>query len=79
MVTNCILYYNATILSNLLAHKEGMGDHQGAALLKQVSPVAWQHMNLHGRYEFRKSPETIDINALVQELSQVPLTQTLAV
>ena len=72
-------YYNATILSHLLAHKEGMGDQQGAALLKQVSLVAWQHINLHGRYEFRKSPEPIDIDALVQELSQVPLTQTLAV
>ena len=79
LVTNCILYYNATILSHLLAHKEGMGDRQGAALLKQVSLVAWQHLNLHGRYEFRKSPEPIDIDALVQELSQVPLTQTLAV
>src|SRR6266850_1945941 len=79
LVTNCILYYNATILSHLLAHKDGMGDRQGAALLKQVSLVAWQHLNLHGRYEFRKSPEPIDIDALVQELSQVPLTQTLAV
>jgi len=79
LVTNCILYYNATILSHLLAHKDGMGDRQGAALLKQVSLVAWQHLNLHGRYEFRKSPEPIDIDALVHELSQVPLTQTLAV
>ena len=50
-----------------------------AALFKQVSPVAWQHINLHGRYEFRRSLETFDINALGQELPQVPLTQTLAV
>jgi TnpA family transposase len=78
LVTNCILYYNATILSRLLAHKEGMGDRQGAAFLKQVSLVAWQHINLHGRYEFRQLPEPIDIDALVRELSQVPLTQTLA-
>jgi len=27
---------------------------QGAALVKQASPVAWQHVNLYGRYEFRK-------------------------
>jgi len=25
---------------------------QGAALVKQASPVAWQHVNLYGRYEF---------------------------
>jgi Tn3 transposase DDE domain len=41
-------------LSKLLAHKESRGDMQGAALVKQVSPVAWQHINLYGRYEFRK-------------------------
>ena len=75
LVTNCIIYYNATILSSLLSHKERTGDSQGAALLKQVSPVAWQHINLHGRYEFRKSPEAINIDAIVQELSQLPITQ----
>jgi hypothetical protein len=48
---------------------------KGLALLQQVSPVAWQHINLHGRYEFRKSPEAIDIDAIVQELSQLPITQ----
>jgi hypothetical protein len=48
LVTNCIIYYNATILSSLLSYKERTGDSQGAALLKQVSPVAWQHINLHG-------------------------------
>jgi hypothetical protein len=49
LVTHCIIYYNATILSNLLVHKEGMGDRRGGGLLKYVSPVAWQHINLHGR------------------------------
>jgi len=77
LVTNCIIYYNATILSSLLSYKERTGDSQGAALLQQVSPVAWQPINLHGRYEFRKLPEAIDIDAIVQELSQLPITQDL--
>ena len=63
----------------MLNYKEGAGDAQGAALLKQVSPVAWQHINLYGRYEFSKSPETIDICAIVQELSQVPVKPTIFV
>jgi TnpA family transposase len=75
LVTHCIIYYNATILSNLLAHKEGMGDHRGAELLKHVSPVAWQHINLHGRYEFKGLARSIDIDAIVLELSQLPITQ----
>jgi TnpA family transposase len=79
LVTNCIIYYNATILSNLLAHKEGGGDPRGAALLKRVSPVAWQHINLHGHYEFKGAARSIDIDAIVLELSRLPLTQAIAV
>jgi TnpA family transposase len=78
LITNCIIYYNATILSHLLAHKETTGDKQGAEKLKQVSPVAWQHINLYGRYEFSKQPENININAIIQELAQVPIKQDLA-
>jgi hypothetical protein len=77
LLTNCIIYYNAMLLSNVLAYKEGVGDTQGAALLKQISPVAWQHINWYGRYEFSKSPEIIDLDAIVQELSRVPISSIL--
>ena len=77
LLTNCIIYYNTMILSNLLDYQEAAGDVQGAALLKHVSPVAWQHINLYGRYEFRKGPETININEIVQELTQVPVQHVL--
>ena len=79
LLTNCIIYYNATILSHVLACQGGAGDTQGVALLKQVSPVAWQHINLYGRYEFSKSPEVIDIDAIVQPLFQVSVKPTRAV
>jgi len=72
LITNCIIYYNATILSNLFSHKEKIADSQGTDLLKQVSPIAWQHINLHGRYEFNKRPENININAIIQELAKIP-------
>jgi TnpA family transposase len=78
LITNCIIYYNATILSHMLSHKETTGDGQGAEMLKQVSPVAWKHINLHGRYEFRKRTENININAIIQELAKVPIKQDLA-
>ena len=70
--------YNSFLLSHLLAHKESKGDEEGTALLKQVSPVAWQHINLHGRYEFSKVPEEIDMNAIIHQVSQFPITQALA-
>ena len=78
LITNCIIYYNATILSHLLAHKERLGDATGAALLTQVSPVAWQHINLYGRYEFTKGPEVINLPAIIQALAQAPVPQNLA-
>lgn len=78
LITNCIIYYNVMLLSNLLTYKEAAGDVQGTALIKQISPVAWQHINLYGRYEFRNGPEAIDINELVRELAQLPVQQVMA-
>jgi len=78
LITNCIIYYNATILSHLFAYKERRGDNAGAALLAQVSPVAWQHINLCGRYEFTKAPEVIHMAAIIQALVQAPVPQDLA-
>ena len=45
---------DASILSNLLAYREKNSDDQDMAVLKQVSPVACQHINLYGFYEFNK-------------------------
>jgi hypothetical protein len=76
LITNCIIYYNASILSRLLAHKEAAGDTAGAELLTQVSPVAWQHINFYGRYEFTKSPAPIDLDPIVEALAQRPIVLT---
>jgi len=71
LITNCIIYYNATILSHMLSHLETTGDSQGAEMLKKISPVAWKHINLHGRYEFRRRTEHININDIIQDLIKV--------
>jgi TnpA family transposase len=68
LIANCIIFYNATILSNVLRYQVEKGDAVAAAALEQISPVAWQHINFHGRYEFTKSLQPIDIEAIVQEL-----------
>jgi len=73
LITNAILYYNATILSNLLTHRENTGDSEGAAQLHNLSPAAWQHINLFGRYEFTKRVEPIDMKAVIRELAQGPV------
>jgi hypothetical protein len=56
-------------------YKEHQGDQHSAALLTQVSPIAWQHINLCGRYEFTREPEAIHLPAIIQALAQAPVTQ----
>ena len=68
LIANCVIFYNAMILSNVLQYQTERGDSIAAAELEQISPVAWQHVNFHGRYEFKKSVRPIDIEAIVQEL-----------
>ena len=49
-------------------HRQNIGDKEGIALLKRVSLVAWQYINLHGRYEFTKSQDIIDMQEIIREL-----------
>ena len=73
LLTNCVIYYNAFILSRLLNHRELLGDSTRIAQLSLVSLVAWQHVNFYGRYEFNRKPESIDIEAILQQLMQLPI------
>jgi hypothetical protein len=43
---------------------------QNSEMLKRISPVSWQHINIYGRYEFNSSQESINMNEIIQELAQ---------
>jgi hypothetical protein len=62
-------YYNALILSEALAEVEQRGDLASAEVLKRISPVAWQHINFYGRYQFDENFTPIDLERLRQQLS----------
>ena len=69
VIANCIVFYNTLILSNMLRRQVENGPTNWlAGSLAPVSPVAWQHINFYGRYEFTKSFQPIDIDTIVQEL-----------
>ncbi len=38
-----------------------------------ISPVAWQHINFYGQYEFTKAPEPINIEEIVEALAHHPI------
>ena len=68
LIANCILFYNVSILSALLLRHQERRDEDPAALLRHVSPVAWQHINFYGRFEFARLPELISIASIVQAI-----------
>jgi hypothetical protein len=73
LIANSIIFYNASILSRLLEHQERLSDMQAADATKKVSPIAWQHINLHGRYEFLKQLDPINVGAIIRELTKIPM------
>lgn len=52
----------------MLTYREKNG--QDSEMLKRISPVSWQHINLYGRYEFNSNQEFINMNEIIQELAQ---------
>mgnify|MGYP006091373445 CR=1 FL=1 len=70
LTANAIIYFNSMILSHLLLHFEEVGDEEKAAITRQVSPVAWQNINLSGTYQFasnRKLPDLQEITRPIVE------------
>ena len=73
LLTNCIIFYNASLLSGVLEQYEKAGDEAAIERLKSVSPVAWAHINFFGQYEFGKLVEPLDWNKLIAELARMPV------
>lgn len=69
LVGNAAVFYNALILSEALAELESRGDLDSAEVIKRASPVAWQHINFYGRYQFDADFTPIDFSRLRQQLS----------
>ena len=41
-----------------------------AEAIKGISPIAWRHVNLLGRFEFQQSQNPINIDELIKALEQ---------
>ena len=68
LLANCVIYYNASILSELLERKEQQGDQAQADQIKRMSPVSWKHVNFYGKYNFLETATDIDLSAIVDWL-----------
>ena len=68
LIANAIIYYNSAILSRLLAKYEASPNPKILALIKKISPVAWRHIHLNGRYTFRGKGQAVDLDAILANL-----------
>ena len=67
LIANAIIYFNAELLSRLIESKA-----VDAALtiekVRKISPVAWQHINFYGRFEFHDLGSSFDVDRFMQTL-----------
>ena len=66
LITNAIIYYNTALLSRVYEQKQAAQDQAALDAIQGMSPVAWQHVNLIGQFEFSAADSKVDIEALVE-------------
>lgn len=64
LIANAVIYYNTLLLSRVYERKQADDDQEAMNILKGVSPIAWQHVNLFGTFEFNQAASEVDIDAL---------------
>jgi TnpA family transposase len=70
LVANSIIYYNAFFLSQLMEMKEKAGLFDDANIIKRISPIGWRHVNLYGKYEFRKDGMVMSASEILKNLER---------
>jgi len=68
LIANCIIYYNTLILSKIYETQEKLGNLQALEFIKRLSPIAWRHINLGGKYEFINSFVGINLDEMICNL-----------
>lgn len=65
-IANCVIHYNAQILSELKECNEHEGRSENLEALKRISPVAWFYINFSGFYSFADSENSHDFAELAR-------------
>ena len=69
LITNIIIYYNTWLLSQLLKKFEQEGNQEQVDFIKNVSPIAWRHINIYGTYNFLSSTGKLNLKAIIRKLN----------
>jgi len=68
LLSICIIFYNASLLSKIYEYCEKNKMIEECERLIRLSPVAWQHINLIGKYEFLSNIELLDMGNIIEQL-----------
>ncbi len=71
LVANSIIAYNSIILNTVYERMLAAGTSQAIIdEFARISPIAWSHIAFTGKYNFRKSNDDIDVDAMANELEK---------
>ena len=68
LLANCMIFYNASLLSGLYEHYKLNKMEDEWLKVIRLSPVAWQHINLIGIYEFYNKKECLNLHDVIEKL-----------
>ena len=66
VIANCIIFYNSALLSGLIEQFEMKNKPDVVEMIANLSPVAWAHIQLAGKYSFGHEKITIDIEQMLR-------------
>jgi len=69
LIANAVIYYNTMLLSKVYEQKVAAGDLNAIAFIQGMSPVAWQHVNMFGSFEFSNEDPDVDMEELAAKYS----------
>ena len=71
LIALIIIYYNMHLLSKLYEDALLRNDMAAIEFLRHISPVASQHINISGLYEFSEIIESINVDGIVEALNKI--------
>jgi TnpA family transposase len=70
LIANAVIFYNATLLSGLYQYYQAVDPKMAKEILR-FSPVAWQHINFIGKYEFYNRGDVLNIQEVIKNFTDV--------
>lgn len=64
----CIIFYNASLLSGIYEHYRSLGMLEKCEKIIRLSPVAWLHISLIGKYQFKGNIILLDLRGVIANL-----------